>query len=330
MPNTSNQPLLSVCIPTYNRVGLLKICLDSIFSQLKEQNLTELVEVVVSDNASFDPTEAVALEYQKNFPQLKYFRNAKNLGSDLNVENSVLKASGKYCWYLGDDDVLAPGSLKVVTEILVKHAPAVLSVASATLIDPTKTTAVEFPLKETDLVVLQSFQEFMAKGYCLGILSTLLFDRELWLGVDRTSFTPVWLYYERVLKLMSKARGRKFIHIRRPCVFTDESCTWVKDGQELYAFLEWKNLLSALGKYGYDEAWVKQVLKKFPGYLILFLLRSKGHDLSMDVKHLKNIYKSFPRHRFYLFLATIIFYIPNFIIKAIRDSKQFLMGRIKI
>ena len=46
-----NRPLLSICIPTYQRVALLKELLESL---LPVNELTFAVELVVSDNASTD------------------------------------------------------------------------------------------------------------------------------------------------------------------------------------------------------------------------------------------------------------------------------------
>ena len=49
-------PLLSVCIPTYNRKAYLSQALDALSSHLSA-TMRELVEIVISDNASSDGTE---------------------------------------------------------------------------------------------------------------------------------------------------------------------------------------------------------------------------------------------------------------------------------
>ena len=55
------QPLLSICIPTYNRAELLRQCLESIIS---ESNVfTDKVEVIVSNNCSTDKTEEIINRY---------------------------------------------------------------------------------------------------------------------------------------------------------------------------------------------------------------------------------------------------------------------------
>ena len=112
-------PLLSICIPTYNRADYLNDCLESIAAQVCEDDLlNSQIEVVVSDNASADETKNVVAEYKNKFTNFTYKRNEENLGFDLNVLNVVRSASGEYVWYLGDDDLIINGSLKFVLELL--------------------------------------------------------------------------------------------------------------------------------------------------------------------------------------------------------------------
>ena len=102
-----HKPLLSICIPTYNRAAYLPTLLDGIFTQ-KNPN----VEVVVSDNASADNTSEII----KKYPGVIYHRSGKNLGFDVNVLKAVSLASGKYCWLVGDDDALKPGALEYLLQ----------------------------------------------------------------------------------------------------------------------------------------------------------------------------------------------------------------------
>jgi glycosyltransferase involved in cell wall biosynthesis len=320
--------LLSVCIPTYNRAKLLPIALDSILNQFQANTeLSNLVEVVVSDNAGSDNTGDIVAEYQKKFPQVKYFRNQENIGGDLNLANSVVKATGKYAWYLGDDDALVPGSLNQVVKVLNQFQPAVVGVGSGDLLDPTRAPGKEFSLQKKDPIVVTNFQEFMEKRYCLGILSVILFDRSLWLEVDYTKLRPLWLYYESVLILMAKAKQRNFVYINQPVVLTGVGYGWIKNGGELYTFMGWKGLLNDLVGYGYNKTWVSAEDKKLNNRLLYILFQAKGHDLSMELKHLKLIYKNFSGRYFYLILATIIFFIPNFIVKVLRSIKKWLLNR---
>ena len=108
-------PILSICIPTYQRSDLLKNLLDCISRQVKPNDSD--VEIIVSDNASKDSTYEVVKEYQKRLP-LNYHRNHKNLGAAKNVLICPDYASGEFCWILGDDELIYQNSISTILEKL--------------------------------------------------------------------------------------------------------------------------------------------------------------------------------------------------------------------
>jgi abequosyltransferase len=116
--NNANQPLLSICIPTYNRAGFLQEALGSILAQVTG-SLANEIEIVISDNASPDETGAVVERIrQKTRTTINYFRNDRNVGFDGNILLAVGRARGRYVWLMGDDDLLAEGALEhIVREI---------------------------------------------------------------------------------------------------------------------------------------------------------------------------------------------------------------------
>lgn len=102
-------PLLTIAIPTYNRVAYLGDLLSSLFDQL----LTEpFVELIISDNASSDETPVLINEYRRRGLPLRYIRNETNLGADGNILQCFEQARGKYVWIIGDDDILLEGCIK--------------------------------------------------------------------------------------------------------------------------------------------------------------------------------------------------------------------------
>ncbi len=52
---------------------------------------------------------------------LFYYENETNLGYDANVRNLVEKATGQYCFFMGNDDLMCAGALKDVAGILERH-----------------------------------------------------------------------------------------------------------------------------------------------------------------------------------------------------------------
>jgi glycosyltransferase involved in cell wall biosynthesis len=118
------QPLLSFCLPTYNNAPELVATLNSIVPQVLA--VSQSVEIVISDNASDDETQKVCGSFTSRHPFVKYFRNECNVGFDGNVLSVMEKASGRYCWLFGDD-LLVPGALAEVCEVLEREAPVLVS-----------------------------------------------------------------------------------------------------------------------------------------------------------------------------------------------------------
>lgn len=108
-----NKFKISICIPTYNRAEYLDQLLKSIYYQ----DESKYCEIVVSDNASVDGTELVIEKYRSN-GNVTYHKNSQNIGPDENYLKSVSLASADYCWLMGSDDIIIPGSLKLILDVL--------------------------------------------------------------------------------------------------------------------------------------------------------------------------------------------------------------------
>jgi glycosyltransferase involved in cell wall biosynthesis len=110
-PPPDARPLLTLAIPTYNRASNLALLLDHLGPQLAE---LPQVELLISDNASSDATEATVQRYISQGLRCRYIRNPENLDSDPNFLQCYEQATGRYVWIFGDDDVLFPGALAYI------------------------------------------------------------------------------------------------------------------------------------------------------------------------------------------------------------------------
>lgn len=109
---TLSQPLLSLCIPTCNRAELLEPLLENIARE--SAPFLNRLEIVVSDNASTDHTEAVV---KASRLPIIYGKNGSNLGFGNNLLNVTAKlASGDYVWVISDDDIVLPGGIARILE----------------------------------------------------------------------------------------------------------------------------------------------------------------------------------------------------------------------
>ena len=107
--------LISVCIPTYNRPEHLNNCLNSLSLQTNKN-----FEVCISDNCSKINIDKIVKTYKKKL-KIKYNRNKRNLGFALNLLKVSKMASGKFIWFLGNDDLLIPKAIDNLSKIIKKN-----------------------------------------------------------------------------------------------------------------------------------------------------------------------------------------------------------------
>jgi glycosyltransferase involved in cell wall biosynthesis len=114
-------PLLSICVPAYNRPRQLLELVRSVDCAPDD------VEIVICEDRSPKQAEiraAVEAEAHRSPYRIRYSENAENLGYDGNIRHLVETASGKYVLFLGDDDLFVPGALDRFLGFLAEHADA--------------------------------------------------------------------------------------------------------------------------------------------------------------------------------------------------------------
>lgn len=113
------RPLFSICIPAYNRAKHLPALLDSVFSQGFDS-----FEVVICEDVSRERKQigAIAASYAAAHPGfVRYIENAVNLGYDANIRELVSQAAGRFCFFMGNDDVMCAGAMLHVADIVDRH-----------------------------------------------------------------------------------------------------------------------------------------------------------------------------------------------------------------
>jgi abequosyltransferase len=106
----------SICIPAYNRVQHLRPLLDTVFAQ----DFTDYNVIICEDvSAQRSQIRAVVEDYAARYPgRVFYYENERNLGYDANIRNLVEKADGEFIFFMGNDDIMCPGALASVAEIV--------------------------------------------------------------------------------------------------------------------------------------------------------------------------------------------------------------------
>jgi len=95
---------ISVIIVNYNTSELVKDCLISLYSQVKDISF----EVFVVDNDSNDDIEDML---QENFPYVNLIKNSKNIGFGAANNIAINKSSGEYIFFLNPDTLLRNNAL---------------------------------------------------------------------------------------------------------------------------------------------------------------------------------------------------------------------------
>ena len=127
-----NKPLvISICIPTYNRAKCLQILLNDIYNEFS--NFPFTYELIISNNASSDDTDAVVESWSKKLP-IFYIKQAENIGGARNIEDAFAHASGLFSMYLADDDFLDCNGLTDAIFMLMRNPEAAILYAPWKLI----------------------------------------------------------------------------------------------------------------------------------------------------------------------------------------------------
>jgi glycosyltransferase involved in cell wall biosynthesis len=114
------RPLLSICIPTYNRAGRLKTQLAHLGELLSR---TGNVAVTIIDNCSTDNTCQIAREFCEKYPNCLVYTNPTNIGLAGNLRRAVEVGCGSYVWILSDDDPVDSEAVRLSLRRLEAHQP---------------------------------------------------------------------------------------------------------------------------------------------------------------------------------------------------------------
>ena len=106
--------MISVCIATYNGEKYIKEQIDSILSQLCDDD-----EVIISDDSSIDNTIEIIENY--NDPRIKIFKGNTFYNPIFNFENALKQTNGDYIFISDQDDIWLPNKVKVTMSYLKKY-----------------------------------------------------------------------------------------------------------------------------------------------------------------------------------------------------------------
>lgn len=107
----TDAPLVSVIVPTYNRLAMLTEAISSIFSQTMQS-----FEIIVVNDAGTDV--ASVLEKFTDTGKIRFLLHENNRGLAAARNTGIRAARGKYIAYLDDDDTYYPNHLETLVNFL--------------------------------------------------------------------------------------------------------------------------------------------------------------------------------------------------------------------
>jgi glycosyltransferase involved in cell wall biosynthesis len=123
-----NNPLVTFCVPTYNRPDFLRQTLESCLAQTYRD-----FEIVITDNSTND--ESARMVTKLNDPRVRYHSNNGNIGSLASHNRLASMIQGKYVQFLMDDDLIKPRFLELMVGVFEQHPTVGVVMAPMELID---------------------------------------------------------------------------------------------------------------------------------------------------------------------------------------------------
>lgn len=292
---TMNRPYLSICIPTFRRLEILKKTLDSIYNNIETKLLSEF-EVIVSDNDPNQSSKKIVDDYC--FKNIFYYRSCYE--GFFNSFNA-LKLGNGYCLKLHNNySAFREGSLeKIIQEVKENMAEQTMIFYTNGLLKPGKK------------LIYSSFDIFL---YNLSYFCTWSTGFSIWKkDFDNINFEDITLsrYFPQINILLAVSYKENFV-INGEKYFNNQRII-KKGGYDLFkVFLE-DFLVLMLGSYEKGVISLKTYKKIKRDLLLVFLssnyLKSKLLRIenfgSRDIK--KDVCSYYTKFEYYLMIFFIIF-----------------------
>lgn len=243
-------PRVTLAMPVYNGENFIEGAIGSILDQDYRD-----FELIITDNASTDRTEAICRKAASGDPRIRYHRHPKNLGAAPNYNSGYELATGEYLKWCAHDDRISRNYLTECVRLLDSDPDVALAFGRTQCIDgrgvEISTVGQEIP----DLSGLDAAERFgkviRFSGTCFEIFGLFRMDvlrrtslHRLYYGSDRALLAETALLGE-----YAKAAGAVFYnreHQSRSINIDDKRARrqWqFADGRNRPSFEHWSLML---------------------------------------------------------------------------------------
>jgi len=284
------------------------VCLDNIYNQLVDKNISNQIEIIVSDNNSDDDTEIVVKDYIKNNDNIFYYKNEKNLGFDANVDASITKATGIFRWILADDDYIIDGAISFIMQIIKNNN----NIAFIGVCDSTQSV-------NGDYEYFSNGSECLTKmGIFSGGVSRCIFNKN-YLPLDRGNYYKInyygigWIHLYMAIEIVAKRKMmmvKNIFKVQEPVV-----ARWSENGAAFYSSTNIRKIFKDSLKIGYDKTIVNNIISGLTKIMPRNLVSAKLRGLPISWINFKILFSEFYDYPIYLIILLLIFLCPIFILK---------------
>ncbi len=190
-------PKVSICIPAYKRVSLLRKALESVL----EQSFADY-EIIITDDSPDDEVKKLIDELKIN-KGIKYFYNSPALGSPANWNYAISKAEGEYIKLLHCDDFfLSPYSLAKYVELLDRNPSADFAFSARKVVTIPGNNITYYSCSKMQLEKIKTHPGYLFFRNLIGGPSATIYRRKILAAYDESL---IWLvdieFYMRLINM---------------------------------------------------------------------------------------------------------------------------------
>ena len=302
-------PKVSVIIPTYNRLPMLKEAVDSVLHQDFED-----FELIVVDDGSTDGTGS---EIEQYGGRVKLLQHPHNKGVSAARNTGILNSNGQYIAFLDDDDEWLPEKLRLQVSLLENSTSEIGLVYSGylTINGATRTTlSAKLPERRGPVYKDILHHNFIGAPSTVIVRSECIeragfFDENIAYGLDHDLWIRIAQYYD--FDYVKECLAIYCIHENR-----------LSNNPEIRA----KGLEDMIRKYG------KHIVLKNKYYrdscLPIGIQLCNNGDIKNGKKALANAIRTSPFEiRCYFYLGCALLGAQNF--KRLRNLKDYLLSPLR-
>lgn len=202
MSENKARPLLTLAIPTYNRLDCLRLLVETVIHQIPSEGvLGETFELLICNNASTDGT-AEYLNGLANIKGVRVIQHPENCGPVNNVIHCYEAARGKFVWVMGDDDIPLVGAILAVMACLERDRPDLLYLSAKWVVGDLSELA-KGQIRSKEVMGLDSMSLAVRSSVYVTFISSWVMNKDSYMSrgdgcVDRyrdTSFPHLeWIF----------------------------------------------------------------------------------------------------------------------------------------